>query len=62
MIAETKDFSREALSELQEVGGIITMEDITPSSLHQILKNYDVFWFRLGFSDLERDYTCQSPL
>ncbi|MFM9951281.1 MAG: NAD(P)-dependent oxidoreductase [Saprospiraceae bacterium] len=54
LIAETKDFSREALSALQDMC-LVTMDDIAPSSLPQVLQNYDVLWFRLGFQIMKEN-------
>lgn len=48
LIAETRDFSPEAVSALREMG-TVDLHDISSDEIPQALDQYDVFWFRLGF-------------
>lgn len=48
LIAETRDFSNEAVSALHDIG-TVHLRDINADEIADALNTYDVFWFRLGF-------------
>jgi D-3-phosphoglycerate dehydrogenase len=48
LIAETKDFSHEAIAQLKMFAEV-DLHDISQEQLLNALQQYDVFWFRLGF-------------
>jgi D-3-phosphoglycerate dehydrogenase / 2-oxoglutarate reductase len=62
LIAETKDFSQEALTILRGFSDVYLI-DIQKDSLQKALEEYDVFWFRLGFrvraEDLPENPRCR---
>lgn len=47
-IAEDQDFNSEVISYLREFA-IVDVQGCEQNEVRQILQNYDVFWFRLGF-------------
>jgi D-3-phosphoglycerate dehydrogenase len=55
LVAETKNFSEEAISELRLLGEL-TLNDIEEKDLSSALRTYDVFWFRLGFRISEHHF------
>jgi D-3-phosphoglycerate dehydrogenase len=58
LIAETKDFSNEAVRAL-EVFAKVDLIDLKQEAIVDALKLYDVFWFRLGFK-LSADIIMQA--
>jgi D-3-phosphoglycerate dehydrogenase len=58
LIAETSDFSKDALISLQNFSQVY-LRDLESIDLAKALNNYDVFWFRLGFK-LTADLILQS--
>lgn len=48
LIAESKDFSPEVIAQLQEHAEVV-VRDLEVADVRQALKEYDVFWFRLGW-------------
>ncbi len=55
LIAETLNFSPEAIKGLEALGNV-TLKDIEKSELTNALATYDVFWFRLKFRIEEKDF------
>jgi D-3-phosphoglycerate dehydrogenase len=55
LVAETLNFSPEALKGL-EAFGKVTLKDVEKSELSKALAIYDVFWFRLKFKIEEKDF------
>lgn len=58
LVAETLNFSPEAVKGLQELGDV-TLRDIEKENLTDALAAYDVFWFRLKFKIEEKDFPPQ---
>lgn len=58
LVAETLNFSPEAVKGLQELGDV-TLRDIEKENLTDALAAYDVFWFRLKFRIEEKDFPPQ---
>ena len=48
LIAETKDFDKEAL-EILNTFSDVTQENISPNEISECLETYDIVWFRLKF-------------
>jgi D-3-phosphoglycerate dehydrogenase len=48
IIAETSDFSENAINALEQFAGV-DLKDIEYNELAEAFNKYDVFWFRLGF-------------
>lgn len=62
LIAEPKDFSPEVITQLREHAEV-DVKAIAPTDLRQALRDYDVFWFRLGWpidaSVLDENSRCR---
>ncbi len=48
LIAEPEDFSQEVIAQLREYGEV-DVRAVAPAEVKQALRDYDVFWFRLGW-------------
>lgn len=59
LVAETLNFSTEAIEGLQQLG-LVTLLDIEKDELTDALATYDVFWFRLKFKIEEKDFPAQT--
>jgi D-3-phosphoglycerate dehydrogenase / 2-oxoglutarate reductase len=58
LVAETLNFSPEAVKGLEQLGRV-TLLDIEKENLTNALAAYDVFWFRLKFKIEEKDFPSQ---
>lgn len=59
LVAETLNFSPEAVRGLKELGDV-TLKDIEKPELTDALATYDVFWFRLKFKIEEKDFPANT--
>lgn len=59
LVAETLNFSPEAVEGLKELGEV-TLKDIEKGELTHALATYDVFWFRLKFRIEEQDFPANT--
>ncbi len=59
LVAETLNFSSEAVKGLQAIGNV-TLEEIEKDKLTQALAKYDVFWFRLKYRIEEKDFPIET--
>lgn len=55
LIAETDNFSIEAIAGLKEIGNVV-LKDIEQSDLKNAFREYDVVWVRLKFTIKENDF------
>lgn len=58
LVAETLNFSPEAVKGLEQLGNV-TLRDIEKENLTDALAAFDVFWFRLKFKIEEKDFPPQ---
>lgn len=59
LVAETLNFSPEAVKGLEALGNV-TLKDIEKAELTEALATYDVFWFRLKFRIEEKDFPADT--